>query len=669
MSTIYFSLGSDKFDNCPAQRSANDFSAFADVVDNARSEVKGQTYICAPLGKQPHRSNADKYPGVKHWRQKGNTLPRRFLALDLDGFATPSDLQRLCELAESWSCIIYTTFSHKEDAPRARVLIELDRAIDELESEALGKAVQRSIENKLGVGTISFDQSVYKGSQPVYTPPVEAQVFRYLGSAIDVDTMLISFTTLHEGLPIHGPSDLVFALSGLNNSLPSGDVPEGSRNNEMLRVVGRLRKHGLSEARVLEIAHATNSSKFKPPLPAEEVDDICSRYRCQGSGKDEDVNQNQPIESEGRFRIPDQPPPKREYVFAGQVTSGTLNVIGGQGGVSKTMLAMQICVAAATGQAIGGMRVMEGASILILGEEDVTERDRRFGAICAYTGADIQLVEARVRCLAAAGQDIRLTEQVNSNPQGTPFGKRLVAFAQHHARVTRVPVRIIVIDHARLVLGGDPNDAEDVTQLTRVLTGIARDTGAAVVLLAHSPKSVSNKSGDEISAADIAGSSAFVDNARSAFMMWTMRKDEAKAHHISESERQTYVRLENVKANYSHTGGGYWFKRAFMPEWEVAVLTPAKLFSAALFEAKATSDLRDRILDQARKKCGGLTARHLRDISGVGGVLKASDGVVRREVEAMLEDGLLDRREPTPEERKKFRLAGAVREVLVPMSE
>ncbi len=649
MSTIRFSLGSSKFDNCPAQQSAIDFSAFVDAVNNARSEVKGQTYICAPLGVQIHHSNSHKYPGVNHWRQKSNVLPRRFLALDLDGFATPSDFQRLCELAECWSCIIYTTFSHKEDAPRARVLIELNRAVGESDGEAIGKAVQRSIEVKLGVGTISFDQSVYRGSQPVYTPPVEAQVFRYFGSAIDVDLLLNSATSASVGLQVHEPSDLILALTGVNHCLPEKDVSEGHRNDEMLRIVGRLRIQGFTEERILEIAHKTNAAKFKPPLPSREVDDICSRYRRQRGGDDQNAVYRQPLETEGQFRVPDQPPPKREYVFAGQVTAGTLNVIGGQGGVSKTMLAMQMCVAAATGQPIGNLQVMEGASLLILGEEDAAERDRRFGAICAHMGVENEIVEARVRCLAAAGQDIRLTEQVNSNPQATPLGERIVAFAKHHSEVVGIPIRMIVIDHARLVLGGDPNDAEDVTQLTRVLTGIARDTGAAVVLLAHSPKSVSNKSGDEISAADIAGSSAFVDNARSAFMMWTMRKDEAKIHHIPESERQTYVRLENVKANYAQTGGGHWFKRAFMPEWGVAILAPTKLYSAALFEAKATSDLRDRILDQARKKCGGLTSRQLRDMSGVGGVLKASDGAIRREVEAMLNDGLLDRREPTPE--------------------
>ena len=151
-------------------------------------------------------------------------------------------------------------------------------------------------------------------------------------------------------------------------------------------------------------------------------------------------------------------------------------------------------------------------------------------------------------------------------------------------------------------------------------------------------------------------------------MMWTMREDEAKAHHVPLSERTDYVRLENVKANYARTGGGYWFKRAFMPGWDVAVLEQTYLHSKSVFEAKGVSALRDRILAEVRKKPGGVTERKLRDMAGKDGPLKASDQKVRVEVGTMLDDGLLERRAPSPDERKQHRLGGAVREVLVPLS-
>ena len=60
-----------------------------------------------------------------------------------------------------------------------------------------------------------------------------------------------------------------------------------------------------------------------------------------------------------------------------------------------------------------------------------------------------------------------------------------------------------------------------------------------------------------------------------------------------------------------------------------------------------------------------MTERRLRDMSGKEGTLGASDSKVRAATEAMLEEGVIERRTPTPEERKTHRLSGQVREVLV----
>jgi len=369
----------------------------------------------------------------------------------------------------------------------------------------------------------------------------------------------------------------------------------------------------------------------------------------------------------GNICISNSCPPKRSYIFADRVTPGTLCTVGGSGGTSKTMLMMQIAVAMACGIRLGDLQVTEGASLLLLGEEDHAERDRRFGGICEHMSADPQLVQRRIKCFAAAGIDIRLTLKKDRHSQETALGNEIIQLAKQHSDEAGVPIRLILIDHARLVLGGDPNAADDVTQLTRVLTGIANQTGAAVVLIAHSPKSVMGKEGDQINAADIAGSSAFVDNSRAAFMAYGMRKDEAKFHHISEADRSSYVRLSVVKANYATSWGGYWFKRVVMPNWEVAVLESVNLQSSSPFQRKSITALRDRILSELRAKVGGVTSRNLRAISGVAGRLKASDAAVRREIGAMKEEGLIESRKPTADERKRFKLSQTVREVLVPV--
>jgi hypothetical protein len=672
MSFLY-SRGTDTFDNAPVQMAVDSFSDFVEAVANDTSPRKGLTYICSALSEGAHYEKPTEHLGIAHWRLKNYGLPRRFLAFDFDWFEGPEVFHQVCELLRMYNCLIYTTASHTPEAPRARALIELNQEISPDEGEQLGQAAQMQIESVIGIGKIKFDSSVYRATQPIYTPVTTSTIIHHNGAPLDVDNTLASYPYMQKASSKHSV-DTTLALVGKPPfNLPEFEIGEGSRNEVMLQYVGHLRGRGLREREIEVLALAINDAQFSPPLDANEVLDICSRYRHQNLGVSTTLSALNPESKfgedfdlqKGVVHISTAPPPKRSYVFSEQVTLGTMCVLGGSGGVSKTMLTLQIAIAAACGKNLGPIQVDEGSSLLFLGEEDEAERDRRIGAICSHMGAGHQLVEKRVKCFGAAGIDIRLTKKIDANAQATNLGNKVIQMAKEHATQSGSPLRIIAFDHARLVLGGDPNDAEDVTQLTRVLTYIARETGAAVFLLAHSPKSVISKQGNEINSADIAGSSAFVDNSRASFMMWTMRDDEAKNHHVSSTERSEYVRLENVKANYARTGGGYWLKRVYMPDWDVAVLEPVYLQSKNLFQAKGTSDLHDKILRELRNKHGGVSERRLRDMAGKDGLLGASDNKVRQAIDAMLEEGVIERRTPSSEEKKLHKLSGQVREVLV----
>ncbi len=657
--SLCYSRGGNTFDNQPAQLAAVDFADFAQAIARDISQTKGLTYICASMSLGAH-DDPKKYSGEAHWRLASHALKRRFFAFDFDGFSSPAVFNKLRDHFMHYNALFYTTASSTVLNPRARAIFELDREIDRKEGELLGAAIQTELESLFGVGSINFDPSVYRAEQPIYTPVTGAATWVSAGKSINVDSYLkIAESKRTENLN----DDLTSHLSGF--IFPTSPVGPGSRNSTLLSYAGHLRSKGLQESEILSLVQTANHQRFVPPLDAGEVNDICNRYAMSSADSKSFFDGATFDASSGNVSISASPPQKRTYVFADRVTPGTLCTLGGSGGASKTMLMMQVAVAMACGKRLGDVQVVEGASLLFLGEEDDAERDRRFSGICEHMSADHQLVKKRVKCFSASGVDMRLTMKVDGNPQETPLGDEIIQLAKKHATNAGVPVQLIVVDHARLVLGGDPNAADDVTQLTRVLTSIAKQTGAAVVLIAHSPKSVLGKEGEEINAADIAGSSAFVDNSRAAFMAYGMRKEEAKHHHIAEEDRSSYVRLAAVKANYAASGGGYWFKRIVLPNWEVAVLDSVSLHSPAPFQRKSVTALRDRILDELRKKHGGVTARNLRDKSGTTGVLKASEAAVRREIEKMKEAGLVELRKPTAAERKQFKLLSTVRDVLV----
>jgi hypothetical protein len=354
MNEIFFSRGTDKFDNCPQQQSAPDFDTFASLVDQDRSPQKGLTYICAALGIGDHYQQPQKYHGINHWRLKNHALDRRFLAFDFDGFSSPNIFDEVRQYFKQWNCLIYTTASYTETAPRARAIVELDRAVTNAEGIELGMAAQRLLESEFGVGAIKFDESVYRATQPIYTPVTTSVSTRWTGQPMNVNWVI---STYPASIDTKAKSQIANAVISSTHKVfqwPAGLVQEGGRNEMMLRYAGHLRKRKHTEEEIFALALAMNAQKFEPALQADEVADICDRYSHQNAVLPDvqfsagDVS-GAFLECSGTFQVPVMPPPKRDYIFAGQVTAGTLNVIGGQGGVSKTMLVMQACVAAAVG--------------------------------------------------------------------------------------------------------------------------------------------------------------------------------------------------------------------------------------------------------------------------------------------------------------------------------
>uniref|UniRef100_UPI0040554987 AAA family ATPase n=1 Tax=Orrella sp. TaxID=1921583 RepID=UPI0040554987 len=355
------------------------------------------------------------------------------------------------------------------------------------------------------------------------------------------------------------------------------------------------------------------------------------------------------------------PPSPRDYAYADTVPMGTPAILAGLGGTAKTTLVMQLAVHGALSKYLGTMQVSNFSSMLFLGEENTEERDRRFGAICkGLSPNERKTVSECVVCYPAAGEDVRLNSYVYQNIEETYLANRIISLAKEHEARCGLRVGLIVFDHARLVMSGDPNDANHVTQLTRILTKIARETGSSVLVLAHSPKSVYGKE-QSSDASEVFGSSAFVDNMRSAFVLHTMRVQEAKQFGIVEKDRSDYVCLSTVKSNYGRTGSYWWFKKEYHPDWQAVTLVPQQLYNQALFGQHDT--LSKKILDKIKCEPGKYSPRAFRTLSGKDGEFKASEKTVQRSVDRLLDEGALLKRPPTEGEREKYGLTKNTREV------
>ena len=358
---------------------------------------------------------------------------------------------------------------------------------------------------------------------------------------------------------------------------------------------------------------------------------------------------------DGDVRFLTEPPAGRTYVFANTVTAGSYNVLAGSGGTLKTMLMLSIAAHIAVGRDFGEIQTLQGAAMLFLGEEDCLEVSRRLSGACKYYDLDPLVVKDLVKAFPASGIDIRLTRATHGTLDSTALVQNIIDLARQQTDLCGHPVRLIVIDHARLAMDGDPDDAAHVTQLTRALTRIAQTTGAAVMLLAHSPKTVLKQSAKEMSIADVAGSSAFSDNARSGFIMYGMREDDAKILKILGEDRKRYVKLECAKANYGPQGSGWWFEKVTLEEWQIQVLKPTSLFKPMLTKGQVKVQLGNRICEYLANQ-PGRSRRQLRGECGTARRLAASEKDVGAALNSLLEEGRVELRKPTPLESTKYKL-------------
>ena len=367
----------------------------------------------------------------------------------------------------------------------------------------------------------------------------------------------------------------------------------------------------------------------------------------------------------GRINIPTTPPPPRDYIWQGRMVAGHAYALGGFGGVSKSQVALQFAASIAVGGKFSNIPTKKGSALLIFGEDDSGEISRRLGAYAAQENLTHSVrseLEKNIRALGLVGDDSRLTAIRNGALESTLFASSIITAATELSEQSGEPIRLIVLDHAGLFHGGDFNAREDVSLTMRIVNHIAHETGAAVLLLAHSPKSAGVS---EISdATAIAGSTAFVDQTRGAFILATMRPKEAKELSITNEMRQQYVSLAVVKNNYGKTGEVSWFTRISPPGWEVGVLVPVDL-QPSVKHVPPSSAVADRVKQFVANHPGQYSKTALRDKrSGKTGELKASKPEVSAAIEDLLSAGELITRKATLEERQKFDLSQQTKNVL-----
>lgn len=368
---------------------------------------------------------------------------------------------------------------------------------------------------------------------------------------------------------------------------------------------------------------------------------------------------------DGVVPLSDEPPPPRDYVIKDLLVAAKSGVLAGLGGVSKSQLLLQFAVAVALGLPIFGLNTSEGSVMLLMGEEDADEVYRRVNAIAKVmrlSAEQKELLKQRLRVFPLVGADIRLTRSINMSIESSGLSDDIVKASQELEKLSGLPVRLIGLDHAGLVHGGEFNSREDVVQTMRQVNYIAKTTGAAVLLLAHSPKATT--AADSSSAQNVAGSAAWVDLSRAAFVLRGMNEIEGKQLGITAEDRKQYVSMTTVKGNYIPSGDALWLHKSKVDGYEVSYLTQARLYASTQPKTGGNRKLRVAIIELIGQKL--LTKTSIERYSGKSGDLRASKGAIKAEVDSMLQDGEIILVQPTDDERHKLGIKGPTSGFLKP---
>jgi hypothetical protein len=128
---------------------------------------------------------------------------------------------------------------------------------------------------------VIFDESVYRGEQPIYTPVTTFDIFHFEGDVVDVGKLLQSAQAPTRLVKNTG---LASAISGGIGSYEIPDhVAKGGRNAALVAYKGHLRGSGEYEDVVIDKIREFNVTKCRPSLEDDEVDKVLSRYSEQAN--------------------------------------------------------------------------------------------------------------------------------------------------------------------------------------------------------------------------------------------------------------------------------------------------------------------------------------------------------------------------------------------------
>lgn len=244
-------------------------------------------------------------------------------------------------------------------------------------------------------------------------------------------------------------------------------------------------------------------------------------------------------------------PPQREWMVNGIIPKRSVTMLSGDGGLGKSLLTLQLLIAAATGTSWLGMETMPCRTFGLYCEDDTDEIWRRVDDVTRYAGQTYSELED-VTLLSRVGEDnlLMVTDKYGKRPEATPLYHQVFEYIRDSG------AQLVVVDSLHDLFGGNENSRPDARFFIGLLRKIALEIDGAVVLNAH-PSMSGLQSGD-----GTAGSTAWNNSVRSRLYMSRPKAER------DDADPDARI-LTSKKANYGKSGFSLpmrWTSGVFVPD-------------------------------------------------------------------------------------------------------
>lgn len=291
-----------------------------------------------------------------------------------------------------------------------------------------------------------------------------------------------------------------------------------------------------------------------------------SRYAEQGAAMGAADSHSEPegsaaIELLDWAQLAGTAPQPKAWAIPNFAPAAEVTLFTGAGSAGKSLWAQQMCTAMAAGVSTLGLTMKQGPAIYLSCEDDAAQLHWRQDHLCRAHGVSMASLAGKLFVASLRGElDNALAIEGPNGFQPTPAYQRLTRL------IRGTGAKLVALDNVAHLFTGNENDRGEVTRFVNLLNRLAGETGAAILLLGHPPKT----------GADYSGSTAWLNAVRSQFVI----------EHDEASDIRT---LKLGKANYSRKGEELrfaWVDWAFTLEGDLPPDTAARLAETARAQAE-----------------------------------------------------------------------------------